>query len=519
MSGGEASGASRRGANLLTRLLLAGLIGLLVAVETPPRGASAQFPEREPTNAEIVFGCNPGPVEPFYGDPLEPPAIETERAPLGPTRLRVSPDRAGSPIHGSGFNLEHTLWSCPSFRPSLRRRLLEPFRPAIVRVDSGQLPLAPEGVPPELLGPSDYRRELADPKYAPSWELIRRLNRAGVRVLLGVWGAPGAFTDDGSRRGSLLPQHIGRYVEYYTTVVDYVVNTQGLSIWAATIMNEPDGGDGTSISPEDFAQVARQLGPSLARYDVGLYGPDTASTENALPYLEELLNEPDAVAHLRAVAAHEYSPSSGVASLVEWVSDSGLEVPVYITEYTSFGFGDLDRGQQVSDEVGFMLDIVTTLVSHYNQGVDAALYWDAVDYYQAGHAAITTWGLLQGPEEAFFPRKRYFGFLQVLPYLQPGARVVPTVSYGSAQLETLALRTPGDGERDLVVVLVNRGAATRVDLEVESQDGRLMLEEYVTDEDRDFEHLGHILLNGGQGRVYVPARSIVTLAAAAAPDE
>ena len=66
---------------------------------------------------------------------------------------------------------------------------------------------------------------------------------------------------------------------------------------------------------------------------------------------------------------------------------------VVITEYTSFGFGDLDDGQEANAQTGFALDIASTLLSHYRQGVDAALYWDAVDYLQPGHDADDPLGL------------------------------------------------------------------------------------------------------------------------------
>ncbi|MCC7106201.1 MAG: hypothetical protein IT307_13750, partial [Chloroflexi bacterium] len=442
---------SRRRWTALTLFVLASLLSC--------QPVAAQFPRQEPTNQELVFGCNPGPIEPFYREdpPLPPEPVPTNEDPAVAETLVVDGGITGNPIAGAGFNLEHTLWSCQPFHASMRRRLLEPFRPAIARVDTGQLPLAPDGVPAEQLTPDQYQAIMAAPRYQPSWEMLRRLNRQNVQVLLGVWGAPGAFTDDGTRRGTLLPQYYDKYVEYYEAIVDYLVRVKGLSVFAATIMNEPDGGDGTYIAPDDFAEVARRLGPRLAAYGVKLYGPDTASSENALEYLRPMLDDPDIMPYMGAVATHQYYPSSFTERLVETVRESGYDLPVYITEYTSFSFGDLDRGEDADDEVGFMLDIAATAVAHYNDGVDAAIYWDAVDYFQAGHAAITRWGLLQGPAEAFFPRKRYFGMLQILPYLQPGAQLLGRYVAGDQPLPTLAIRTPGDGRTDLAIAIVNQG--------------------------------------------------------------
>lgn len=496
-----------------------GLLAASLVITAHPTGA--QFPEEEPSNGSLVFGCDPGPIELFYHEdpPLPPRAVPS--ADLFPTEatLVVDGSLARPPIAGSGFNMEHALWSCPTFRPSLRRRILEPFRPAVARVGTGQLPLAPDGLSAEELSWEHYQEMMAAARYQPSWEFIRRLNRANVQVMLGVWGAPGAFTDDGTRRGVLLPQYIDKYVEYYTALVDYLVRVKGLRIWAATIMNEPDGGDGTFIYVDDFVEVARRLGPSLAQYGVKLYGPDTASAETALEYLRPLLDEPEIMEHLAVVATHQYFPSLYVERLVETVRASGYDLPVYITEYTSFDFGELDRGQESDDEIGFMLDIAATLASLYNDGVDAAIYWDAVDYYQAGHAAITTWGLLRGPEDAFSPRKRYFGMLQVMSYLQPGAQVLSTYLRSDGSLTPLAIHTPGDGREDLAIVLINQGGPVFLYLALHNVPEVDALEVYLTDDDNDRNHLGRVRIRDGRGELFIPARSIVTLAPAGAPDE
>jgi hypothetical protein len=220
-----------------------------------------------------------------------------------------------------------------------------------------------------------------------------------------------------------------------------------------------------------------------------------------------------------AVASHQYYPSPYVEQLMATVRGSRYDLPVVITEYTSFAFGELDRGEQASDEIGFMLDIASTAASLYNDGVDAALYWDAIDYYQPGHAAITAWGLLAGPDDAFFPRKRYWGLLQLLPYLQPGAQIMQSRLLSNHDITPLAVHTPGDGRRDVAIVLINRGGPVELDLRLEGLPDVSLLEVYLTDEENDLQHLGHVKIPGGRGEVFLPARSILTLAPASAPDE
>ena len=178
-------------------------------------------------------------------------------------------------------------------------------------------------------------------------------------------------------------------------------STQHVQLWATTIANEPDGGDGNQIPPDGLAYIAHRLAPRLAANGVKLYGPDTADGRDALPYLSLLLDDPVVADNLAFVGFHQYFPSGEVGDVVDFVHARRPDLPVIVTEYTSFGFGDLDDGQEAHNQYGFTLDVLTTLLSHYRQGVDAALYWDAVDYLQPGHDAITRWGLAAGPGTGF----------------------------------------------------------------------------------------------------------------------
>jgi O-glycosyl hydrolase len=482
--------------------------------------AAAQFfPDREPTNDEITFGCQPGPVEEFHhSDPPVPPrAVGRADAPMQEAELSVQMG-GGHHVDGHGFNMEHTLWSCPAFRRVLSREILTAFQPDIARVDSGQLPFAPEDLSASELNRGVYQALMNDPKYQPGWSMLRRLNKENVRLMLGVWGGPGQFTDDGTRRGQLLPQYADQYVEYVTSVVDYLVRQQHVAIWAVTVANEPDGGDGTSIDPDLYVSIARQLGPRLAPYDVKLYGPDTASAANAMPYIERMVEDPEALRWFGAVATHEYFTDNAVAELISTVHATDPTLPVYVTEYTSFQYGALDRGQEARNEIGQMLESLQVYASVMNAGADAAIYWDAVDYYQAGHAAVTRWGLLQGPDEAFAPRTRYSGFLQILPYVQAGSEILQTNLSGPDRLAVLAV---GGGSRrpgDLMVAAINRAGPIQLTITFDGTPPE-QFDVWVTDPDDEFEHIGRVRVVEGRALVTLPARSVTTLTVGPPPDE
>ena len=499
-------------------LLLLVVAGVLV-VGSGRGVASATRPSDQWQETRFHTGCDPGPVPPTpWPDP-----IVTHRPPAGAplaADLHVDLDSANArrPILGAGFNFEHALWSCPEFRGLFRTQILDPFAPALARVDTGLLPAAPTGLPASQLGPDVYTSMLASAPYADSWRFLQRLNQADVPVVLGVWGGPAQFTDDGTRTGTLEPRHYDDYTEYVATVVDYLVR-HGIRVWATTIANEPDGGDGNQIPPDGLAYIAHRLAERLAPLGVKLYGPDTASAHTAMQYLPLLLDDPVVVKSLAFVGFHQYYATPDVATLVDYVRRRQPELPVVVTEYTSFGFGDLDSGLDAIDPGGFTLDVVNTLLSHYRNGVDAAVYWDAVDYLQPGHEAITKWGLLRGPARDFAPRRRYYALLQVLPYLRPGARVLTSQQDGGPELGSLAVRTATGAP---AIFLVNQGEnEIDLDLDLVGTDAARIpaLSVWRTDRDHNAEPLGRVRLTNGGGRLALPPRSVTTLFQAGATEE
>jgi O-glycosyl hydrolase len=285
-----------------------------------------------------------------------------------------------------------------------------------------------------------------------------------------------------------------------------------------TVANEPDGGDGTTIPVDLYMEVARKLGPKVAQHGVTLYGPDTASAGNARPYVAQIMADPEVLQYFGAIATHEYFTNHELPALVSDVKSVRPNLPIYITEYTSFRFGAMDRGQEATNELGHMLESLQVYASLMNSGADAALYWDAVDYYQAGHAAITRWGLLQGPGEAFAPRTRYYGFQQILPYIQAGSTILQSELSGPERLAALAV---GGGPRrpnDLTIAAINRSGPTQLTISLDGPAPR-DFEVYVTDRDRHIEHIGRVLVDGGSTTLTIPARSVTTLSAGPPPDE
>jgi O-glycosyl hydrolase len=491
------------------------LVALTLVVFASTSGVVRTAADGQWEETRFQTGCDPGP----FDEPPPPEHLETHYPALSstsiPVDLRVDvntpSDQSLRPILGAGFNLEHALWSCPEFRTMFRSEILDPFMPAIARVDSGLLPAAPAGLRAQDLTPAVYQSVLSSAPYADSWRFFQRLDRAGVRIVLGVWGGPEQFTEDGTRRGVLSPAHYDDYVEYVASVVDFLVQQQHINLWATTIANEPDGGDGNQIPPEGLAYIAHQLAPRLAATNVKLYGPDTADASVALEYLPPLLDDPLVASSLAFVGFHQYYPSGDVTSVVDYVHSRQPALPVIVTEYTSFSFGDLDAGQEANAQNGFGLDVANTVLSHYRDGVDAAIYWDAVDYLQPGHDAVTRWGILRGPADDFRARQRYYALQQILPYLQPGARVLDLQQEGGDALSSLAVQTAQGAP---AVFLVNQEfEPVDLQLTLAGADAARYPSLVVTATDRSHhdERLGRLSLQDGMGQLTLGPRSVTTL--------
>jgi hypothetical protein len=478
------------------------MLALWAGLQPPEFGHAAA--QQAPT----ASGCYAG-LGRSYRPPAPPPARQPTQP--GAARLRVERSALGAPLRGVGLNLEPTLWRCPAFQPLLDSSLIEPLGLGPVRLSLAQSTWLPPGATNEDLNWQVYQTELSSAAFAPTWEMIAQLNRHGIEPIVMQWGAPGLMTDDGSQFGRLRPEYYVAYAEYYTAAIDYAVRQRGLRLLAASPMNEPDCGDGSKIEPRDYPTVLKLVADRLRPYGVGILAPDTCSAASGEAYLDALLADPTALAEVDLLGVHQYSAGPELAHFIQRVRGAGLSQPVYVPEFTSFGYGNLDGGQDASDELGYTLDVLANMRSHLLAGADAALYWDGVDYLQEHHAAVTRWGLLRGPADDFAPRQRYAAFAQVLPYLGPGARLAQFSLSGESEVQPLAVVAPPAQENRLAIVLINPDGPTSLTLELADAAAGASFELALTDAQHSNETLGTIALSGRWATLLIPERSLVTL--------
>ena len=119
---------------------------------------------------------------------------------------------------------------------------------------------------------------------------------------------------------------------------------------------------------------------------------------------------------------------------------------------------------------------------------------------------------MRGPQRDFAPRRRYYSFLQILPYLRPGARVLTAQQDGDApELGYLAVLTPSGAP---AVFLVNQGVDDiNLTLDLGGSDATKfpILTGWRTDREHKAENVGRLRLQDGSGSLFLPARSLTTL--------
>jgi hypothetical protein len=133
-----------RGALILAFVSLALVVLAAALFAAPVRRAFRHLPAfaSDAAAQHPRFGCDPGPSKSI------PPQISLPvlRLPSRPADgyLLLDGRLSGPPIAGVGLNVEPTLWTCDAARVPLEERILDTFRPPLVRVGLAQAPWVPD---------------------------------------------------------------------------------------------------------------------------------------------------------------------------------------------------------------------------------------------------------------------------------------------------------------------------------------------------------------------------------------
>lgn len=149
--------------------------------------------------------------------------------------------------------------------------------------------------------------------------------------------------------------------------------------------------------------------------DVKLVAADQCNPR--LNFFGPILAQKEVMDNIAALSLHTYGGES-LKPLVEQVKKASPRTPVWLTEY-----GDLnDKDRSAENEwASYCVKTSDRLLRALNDGLSAALFWDAYDNYHEHDRAFTYYGLLSNNNHQYEPKKRYYAAKQVYRFVKPGA--------------------------------------------------------------------------------------------------
>jgi hypothetical protein len=177
-------------------------------------------------------------------------------------------------------------------------------------------------------------------------------------------------------------------------------------------------------------------------------------------------------------------------------------VPVWLTEY-----GDLDDLNQSADNEwkGFSVAATRRALGALNQGVTAALYWDAFDNYHEHYPRFTYYGLFAGHNHQYVPKKRYYAARQLYHFVHPGAQRIGVAGPAGVLLSGFVNRD----DNSMVIVGVQQDGPETVSIELPGYEGNWKV--YQTTPRLDCQLTGTEAIARGEAHIHLEKDTIFTL--------
>jgi hypothetical protein len=178
------------------------------------------------------------------------------------------------------------------------------------------------------------------------------------------------------------------------------------------------------------------------------------------------------------------------------------DIPVWLTEY-----GELDDLNQSAENEwkGFSVTATRRALMALNQGVTAALYWDAFDNYHEHYPRMTYYGLMANHNHEYVPKKRYYAARQLYHFVHPGAQRIKV----DAPAGTLLAGFVNGDDGSVVIVGEQEGGADTLDLALPGYDGAWQV--YQTTPRLNCQLTGTEQAVRGETKVHLYKDSIFTL--------
>jgi O-glycosyl hydrolase len=380
-------------------------------------------------------------------------------------RIAADPDRRFQTIAGFGVNFNGAYFR-EAQKPAIDL-LVSGLGATLFRLDPFNISnweVMNDDADPQHINHEYFDDRYSSPVFESSWAAARYLNSRGIRVLLTMSGtlpawmldmrAPGPGSKAPAKADHLRPDMYEEFAETAVSMALYARHKAHVDFEYFSPVNETDCPpiEGPAVSPAEFPAMLAAVSRRMSREglgDVKLIAADQCSLSN--DYFSPLLARPELMARIGAFSLHTYGKQSLLPQIQRVRASAHPHVPVWLTEY-----GDLnDRDFSFENEWNnFCLAATERALRALNDGVSAALFWDAYDNYQEHDLRITYYGLLQNRDHIYTAKKRYYAAKQLYRFVKPGAQRIAAVTDAGGPL-VAAFRNTGDGS--IVIVGLKRG--------------------------------------------------------------
>ncbi|MEW5978785.1 MAG: hypothetical protein AB1898_23555 [Acidobacteriota bacterium] len=365
-----------------------------------------------------------------------------------------------------------------------------------------------------------YNNRYSMPNFEASWALGRYLNSKGARVLPSLIGVVLEWMLDsnnpprpGVTPGTQKPHHLnpGMYEEFAEMVASmalYARTRAHVDFEYLSPFNEIDWvpSEGPSIEPEEAPKVLGILARRLNKEglgDIRLVVVEQASLRSN--YAGPILEDPELMKQVGIFSFHTYGEDP-VRPQVERVARSRYpHTRVWLTEY---GASDRDRSfenEWKNQSLGASRRVLRAL----NEGVQAALFWDAFDNFEACEMRLSYFGLMRNDNHFYSPKKRYYAAKQLYHFVRPGSQRIGA----QTNVPGLTVSAFRDVSSDAVVIVgVKEGGPGRIQIDLAKADSSLeVLDVYQTTRNLDCIRVATVPITKQEARIDLPDEVVFTL--------
>ncbi len=401
-------------------------------------------------------------------------------APLGfaadpSIRVTVDPSARHQVIAGFGVNFDGSYFR-DAQKPMIDM-LIDDLGATIFRFDPYGLTnweTMNDNDDPQVMNQAYYNDRFSNPMFEAAWGAGRYLNSRGIRPFLNFSGKPPDWMmttvppKPGQEAKPLNKLRLDMYEEYAETLVAatlYARTRARINFEYLGPLNETDCApvEGPGVSPQDMPKLLEVITKRLRKEGLGdlkLVVVDQCNPKTE--YFGPILKDPEAMKQVAVFSLHQYgADKDSLASEIEQVRQSAYpNTPVWLTEYGDLN--DQDPGPE-NEWKSMCVKATRRALRALNEGVSAALIWDAYDNFHKHDQMMRYYGLMRNTDHLYTPKKRYYAAKQLYRFVKPGAvRIGMTEQVPDpAKLAMTAFRNP-DGST--VIVGVKEGGPNRIEV-------------------------------------------------------